>query len=395
MIARIREYRSHREALAEWKRFNVDIPVEGEEELRDLVFVFLEGGDADEVRRTEFLAEELGGDAFRCDSEALTRSLLVFEAGVLRSEACRRSTEPGIDMVKMALTSFRRTDTPSIQWNRGRLDFDRTKVMGVLNLTPDSFSDGGKHLGTEVALRHALQMVEEGADIIDVGGESTRPGAEEIAPEDELRRIMPLVRALVPSTDALISIDTRHWQVAQEALASGVEIINDVSGLRDPKMAALAAETGAPVILMHMQGDPKTMQTSPYYEDVVGDISQFFQERLDVAVAVGVKKERVILDPGLGFGKTVEHNLQILNRLHEFRSLGMPILIGASRKGFIGKVSGMDGGRLEGSLAAASAAVMNGANIVRAHDVKETVRAVRLIDAIRGGLEPRPFPGPT
>jgi len=388
MIARVREYHSHREALVEWKRFNIAVPVEDEGEMRDLVFVFLEGAEADEVRRTEFLVEELGGDAFRCDSETHVRSLLVFEMGVLRSETCRRSTEPGIDKVRLALSNYRRTETPPMKWNRGRLDFDRTLVMGVLNLTPDSFYDGGKHLDAKVALQRAIQMVDEGADIIDIGGESTRPGAEEVAPDEELRRVMPLIRELVPSTDALISIDTRHWQVAQEALAKGVDMINDVTGLRNPEMAGLAAETGAPVIVMHMQGDPKTMQAAPDYEDVVGDISLFFNEQLDSAMAVGVDRDRVILDPGLGFGKTIEHNLQILDRLREFRSLGLPILVGASRKGFIGKVSGMEGGRLEGSLAAASAAILNGANIVRVHDVKETVRAVRMIDAIRGGLEP-------
>jgi dihydropteroate synthase len=382
MIARVREYLSYREALAEWKGFNIAPPIEDEGELRDLSFIFLEGKDADEVRRSEFLAEELGGDAFRCDSETHVRSMLVFEAGVLRSEACRRSKEPGIDPIRDALECYRRTETSPINWNRGRLDFERTLVMGVLNVTPDSFSDGGRFLGKETALHRAIQMVEEGADIIDIGGESTRPGAEEISVEEELERIMPLIRELVPSTDALISIDTRHWQVAREALANGVDLINDVSGLREPNMMEVAAETGAPVILMHMRGDPKTMQDAPSYEDVVGDISLFFNDRLGAAVAAGVKRDRVILDPGLGFGKTVEHNLQILDRLREFRSFGRPILIGASRKGFIGKISGPEG-RLEGSLAAASAAIINGANIVRVHDVKETVRAVRLIDAIR------------
>jgi dihydropteroate synthase len=382
MIARVREYLSYREALAEWKGFNIAPPIEDEGELRDLSFIFLEGKDADEVRRSEFLAEELGGDAFRCDSETHVRSMLVFEAGVLRSEACRRSKEPGIDPIRDALECYRRTETSPINWNRGRLDFERTLVMGVLNVTPDSFSDGGRFLGKETALHRAIQMVEEGADIIDIGGESTRPGAEEISVEEELERIMPLIRELVPSTDALISIDTRHWQVAREALANGVDLINDVSGLREPNMMEVAAETGAPVILMHMRGDPKTMQDAPSYEDVVGDISLFFNDRLGAAVAAGVKRDRVMLDPGLGFGKTIEHNLQILDRLREFRSFGRPILIGASRKGFIGKISGPEG-RLEGSLAAASAAIINGANIVRVHDVKETVRAVRLIDAIR------------
>ncbi len=382
MIARIRDYNSYSEALAEWKRFNIAPPLDGDDEMRDLMFVFVEGDDASEVDRAEFLAEELGGDAFRCDSEAHIRSLLVFETGALRSQACARGSEQPNDIIRTALENYRRTDTPAIKWNRGRIDFERTLVMGILNITPDSFSDGGKFLGKEAALQRALQMVEEGADIIDIGGESTRPGAEGITPEAELERVMPVIRELVPSTDALVSIDTRHWQVAREALANGVDMINDVSGLREPKMVELAAETGAPVVLMHMQGDPRTMQAAPHYEDVVGDISLFFQERLREAKAAGVKTDRVILDPGLGFGKTFEHNIQILGRLREFRSFGSPILIGSSRKGFVNKISGSEG-RLEGSLAAASAAILNGANIVRVHDVKETVRAVRMIDAIR------------
>ncbi len=388
MIARVREYHSYREAMAEWKLFNIIPPVEDEGEMHDLVFIFLEGDDTDEVRRTEFMAEELGGDAFRCDSEARTRSLLVFEAGALGSPGCRGSSEADIDPVRVALENFRRTETPPIEWNRGRLDFERTLIMGILNVTPDSFSDGGKYFGKEVAVQRALQMAEEGADIIDIGGESTRPGAEGIAPEEELRRVLSVIQEIVPSTDALISIDTRHWQVAKEALANGANLINDVSGLRQKEMMSLAAETGAPVILMHMLGEPKTMQASPYYEDVVGDLSLFFQERLDAAVAAGVKRDRVVLDPGLGFGKTLEHNLQILGRLREFKSLGQPILVGASRKNFIGKISESDEHRLEGGLAAASAAILNGANIVRVHDVKETVRAVRLIDGIRGLRRP-------
>jgi dihydropteroate synthase len=390
MIARIREYHSYREALDEWKRFNIVPPVEEEDEMHNLVFVFLEGSETDGISRMEFLAEELGGDAFRCDSKAHVRSLLLFETGVLRAQACGNGDMPSIDPIRNALRNYRRSEMPSIQWDQGRLDFERTIVMGILNVTPDSFSDGGKYLDKEAALKRALQMVEEGADIIDIGGESTRPGAEEITPGKELERILPVIRELVPSIDALISVDTRHWQVAKEALACGADMINDVSGLRQAKMVDLAAETGVPVILMHMLGDPKTMQVAPCYEDVVGDISLFFQERLDAAAAAGVKRERVVLDPGLGFGKTFEHNLEILARLREFRSLGQPILVGASRKSFIGKISGSEEGRLEGSLAAASAAILNGANIVRVHDVNETVRTVRLIDGIRGQKRFRP-----
>jgi hypothetical protein len=183
MIARVREYHSYEEASTEWKRLNISPPVDDGDEMRELVFLFLEGDDPDEVGRMELLAEELGGEAVRCDSEAHTRSLLILETGALRSQACHGSSEPGIDPIRDAIQNYRRTGTPSIHWNRGRLDFDRTLVMGILNVTPDSFSDGGRYLGKAAALQRGLQMVEEGADIVDIGGESTRPGAEEIAPD--------------------------------------------------------------------------------------------------------------------------------------------------------------------------------------------------------------------
>ncbi len=260
---------------------------------------------------------------------------------------------------------------------------ERTHVMGVLNVTPDSFSDGGRYLDPERAVERGVGMVEEGADIIDVGGESTRPGASPVLASVEMRRVLPVVRALAQRVRAPISIDTTKPEVARAALDAGAQIINDVSGLRRREMAALAASSGAPVVLMHMRGTPRTMQRDPVYDDVVAEIYRFFGRRMELAEAEGVDPERVILDPGIGFGKTVEHNLELIARLGELRGLGRPIMVGVSRKSFIGKILDLPvGERLEGSLAASVAAVLNGATIIRAHDVRESVRAARVADAI-------------
>jgi dihydropteroate synthase len=260
--------------------------------------------------------------------------------------------------------------------------------MGVLNVTPDSFSDGGRYLDKGKAVERALEMVEEGADIIDVGGESTRPGADEVDVEEEMRRTVPVIEELRSRLDVPISIDTRHHQVAQEALEAGAQIINDVSGLQDRNMIELAARRGAGVVMMHMLGEPQTMQDQPTYDDVVGDISLFLEERMQRAREGGVDPARILLDPGLGFGKSLDHNLQIVVRLREFRCLGRGMLVGASRKSFIGKVLGQEvTGRKEGSLAIASIAIMNGASVVRAHDVKETKMVARMVDAVQRAQE--------
>ncbi|MGQ9582947.1 MAG: dihydropteroate synthase [Thermoplasmatota archaeon] len=260
---------------------------------------------------------------------------------------------------------------------------ERTHIMGVLNVTPDSFSDGGRFLDPERAVERGVRMAEEGADIIDVGGESTRPGAPPVPASVEMRRVLPVVRALAQKVRVPISVDTVKPEVARAALEAGAGMINDVSGLRRREMAALAASSGAPVVLMHMRGTPRTMQLDPVYGDVVGEIHRFFRRRMELAAGEGIDTERVILDPGIGFGKTVEHNLELLARLGEFRGLGRPLLVGVSRKSFLGKLLDLPvGERLEGSLAAAVAAVLNGATIIRAHDVRESVRAVRVADAI-------------
>jgi len=256
--------------------------------------------------------------------------------------------------------------------------------MGILNVTPDSFSDGGKFLALEKAVAHGLQMVEEGADIIDIGGESTRPGAKPAQASEEIARTVPVIKKLREKTGTLISIDTQKAEVARAALTAGADIINDISALADPGMAAVAAETGAGLVLMHMQGTPETMQNNPRYDDVVSNVWNFLEERMNFAVARGVAPEQIALDPGLGFGKTDEHNLALLKGIPQLAAAGRPVLVGASRKSFIGRILG--GGtdeRLAGSLAIAAFAVLRGAHILRVHDVKESCDAARLVDTLQ------------
>lgn len=269
----------------------------------------------------------------------------------------------------------------------GRYEYDlstRTLVMGILNVTPDSFSDGGKFLEYSAALSQAKKMVEEGVDIIDIGGESSRPGAEPVSLKEELARVIPVIESLAPEIERPISIDTYKAEVARQALDAGADMVNDISGLRmDEKMAQLVAERNVPVVIMHIQGTPRNMQDNPQYEDVVGEIIAFFRERIEVALEAGVKKERIIIDPGIGFGKTVEHNLQIMHSLSQFKSLGRPILLGTSRKSFIGAVLDLSvEERLEGTAATLAYGISQGADIIRVHDVKEAVRVARMTDAI-------------
>jgi dihydropteroate synthase len=263
----------------------------------------------------------------------------------------------------------------------------RPLVMGILNLTPDSFSDGGRHESPEAGLKHALEMVADGADIIDVGGESSRPGASPVQPEEELRRVIPTIEKIREKTDVCLSIDTYRAETAAAALDAGADIVNDISALRwDEKMAALVGERKAPVVLMHMKGRPGDMQDSPSYEDCPGEISEFFAERIQYATDAGIDKGKLILDPGIGFGKRLSDNLDILRNLSRFRELGLPLLIGTSRKAFIGMLTPGESAvseRLGGSVAAAVASVMNGADIVRVHDVAPTVEALRVIQGIR------------
>ncbi|MCL4503598.1 MAG: dihydropteroate synthase [Deltaproteobacteria bacterium] len=248
----------------------------------------------------------------------------------------------------------------------------RPLIMGILNVTPDSFADHGAHFDQKAALAHARELVAAGADILDIGGESTRPYAEPVPLEEELRRVIPVIEAIAPEIGIPISIDTYKAPVAQAALAVGAVIINDISALRfDPDMASLAASAKAPVILMHMQGSPRDMQRDPHYDDLMGEITAFFRERLEFAIGRGIAQELLVLDPGLGFGKTRDHNLEILRRLEIFLELGCPLLVGPSRKAFIGHLTGEPAGpeRDVGTLAALLAAVQHGARIVRTHNV--------------------------
>ncbi len=257
-------------------------------------------------------------------------------------------------------------------------------VMGVLNLTPDSFYDGGRYTTTQLAVSRALEMVEEGADIIDIGGESSRPGARSVSLDEELARIVPVVEALAARSDVLISVDTTKSAVARAAIDSGATIINDISALRfDPEMGRVMAQAGVYLVLMHMQGTPETMQQDPRYEDPVSEIKGYLRERMDAAISAGIEREHLIVDPGIGFGKRLSHNLEILRRLSEFEDLGVPILVGLSRKSFLGEILDLPTSeRLEGTIAANAIAIVNGADIIRVHDAKEGRRtadvAVRL-----------------
>jgi len=266
-----------------------------------------------------------------------------------------------------------------LQWS------DRPLIMGILNVTPDSFSDGGKYVTREKAVDHALKMVEDGADIIDVGGESSRPFSRPISTDDELKRVVPVIESLRERSNIPISVDTCKARVAEESCLAGADIVNDISGLRyDPEMADMVSTAKVKVIIMHMKGLPETMQTAPYYDDVISEICTFFQERIQFSAVKGIDQDNIILDPGIGFGKRVEDNLKIIKHIDVFKRFGLPVLVGTSMKGFIGKITeSTRKGRIEGTLASISISVWNGADIVRVHDVKKAKKVVLLTDAIR------------
>jgi len=274
----------------------------------------------------------------------------------------------------------------SIKAGRFQLNLgERTYIMGILNITPDSFSDGGRFFDRpEEAIEYALKMEEEGADIIDIGGESTRPGAKPVSLKEELRRVIPVIKILSKRLKIPISIDTRKAKVAKEAIEAGASIVNDVSGLRyDEEMRKIVAYYKVPLIIMHMKGNPQTMQRNPFYKDLISEIIDFLEKRINLAEEAGISRENIIIDPGIGFGKTVEHNLMILKNLYQFKVLGRPILIGTSRKSFIGKILNLDvNERLYGTISSCCLAVLKGANILRVHDVKEVKEAINLLDAI-------------
>jgi dihydropteroate synthase len=269
------------------------------------------------------------------------------------------------------------------------LDLSRPQVMGVLNVTPDSFSDGGDFFDPQRALDHALQMQEQGAAVIDIGGESTRPGAAPVSASDELQRVIPVIDALQAQLAVPISIDTRKPAVMQAAVAAGAGLINDVNALRAPGALEAAAASAVPVCLMHMRGDPRTMQADPHYADVVEEVKVFLLQRVAACEAAGIGRRRLLLDPGFGFGKTVQHNLQLLARLEELATPGLPIVVGLSRKSMIGKLLDLDiAERLPASIALAVLAVERGAHLVRAHDVAATWQALQMQAAVQR-VQPR------
>lgn len=281
-----------------------------------------------------------------------------------------------------------------IEWGSHILELgERTLVMGIVNVTPDSFSDGGKFFSYDTAVAQGRKLAEEGADILDIGGESSRPFSEPVSAEEELRRVLPVIETLAETISIPISIDTTKAVVARRALEAGASIINDISALRiDADMPAVAVEYGVPIVLMHMLGTPKTMQVSPVYNDVISDIKFFLSDAIDRAGKAGIAREKIVVDPGIGFGKTVEHNLLLIRHLQEFISLGVPVLIGPSRKAFIRNILKDPSSKdiqpdlpvVEiGTQAAVAASVLNGAHIVRAHNVANTVATVKIIDSIK------------
>lgn len=271
------------------------------------------------------------------------------------------------------------------------LVLDRTRVMGIVNVTPDSFSDGGLHASVDAAVAHGLRLAEEGADILDVGGESTRPGAAEVPVEEELRRVVPVIERLARQTSVPISVDTCKPEVMRAAVEAGAGMINDVCALRREGALDTAAALGVPVVLMHMRGEPRTMQDDPRYDDVVAEVHRFLAERVFAAELAGIPKKRLVVDPGFGFGKTTAHNLALLAQLERFTELGVPVLAGLSRKRSIGELTGREvpAERVAGSVAAHLVAAQRGARIVRVHDVAATVDALRVWEAVAAVPAPR------
>ena len=276
-------------------------------------------------------------------------------------------------------------------WKNYKFDFtERTYVMGILNVTPDSFSDGGLYFDKAKAIEQALKMEREGADIIDVGGESTRPGAEKISTKEEIKRVVPVIEAIAKKIKIPVSIDTYKSEVAKAALSAGASLINDISGLRfDRKMPSLIAKNKVPVCIMHIKGTPRDMQANPAYVALIPEIVDYLHEGIEIARGAGIADDKIIIDPGLGFGKTLEHNLEIIKRLNEFTGFEKPILLGPSRKSFIGSLLGglPADERFEGTTSAVAIGIFNGANIIRVHDVKAMVRVARIADGVRKGVK--------
>jgi dihydropteroate synthase len=347
------------------------------------------------IIKQEMLA--VGGDAavargtVACSIPA-TDVVLMGTQKQLRRFAAKITRQPfGLSMLAVSVAKFlENIDKQTHILKTARRDItlgDRTLVMGIVNVTPDSFSDGGRYLATDQAIAHALRLVDEGADILDFGGESSRPGALPVSPEEELARVVPVIEAVAGKVETPLSVDTTKAAVARAAIDAGAEIVNDISSLRfDEQMPAVVAGTGAAVILMHMRGTPVDMQAGDLtYTSLWGEILRFLEERVAAVQKVGIEERRLVVDPGLGFGKSFADNFQILRDLHECRVLGVPVLVGPSRKAFIGRITGgTPAERTEGTVAAVTAAIMNGADIVRVHEVGTMKKAAAVADAIRG-----------
>jgi dihydropteroate synthase len=391
-MARVRHYFSYDEALAEWRRFG--LPESFMDRRRMLGNICVIEDDLSPERAQELIKviKERSGEAQLCRKLKRPKVIIVgpphfYEQLAMAFGSDSHLLEGIIDAVR----NYHQEHTLPVPFGRRELRFDHPLVMGILNLTPDSFSDGGNYSDTEKAVQRAREMVQQGADIIDIGAESTRPGALEVSEAEELKRLMPVLHELTKVCKVPLSIDTRHPGVAEVALKAGANIINDVSGLRNDEMLETLHRFDAPVIAMHMSGEPATMQNDVRYDDLIGDIFSDMENMVRRARTAGIKDDKVILDPGIGFGKNVEQNLEIIRRFREFRSLGRPLMFGASRKSFIGAVTGgSTEQRLEGSLAAAILAVDQGANIVRVHDVAETVKALKMVHAVLS-QQNRPF----
>lgn len=273
-----------------------------------------------------------------------------------------------------------------LQCGKHQLDLSRPHIMGILNITPDSFSDGGQYNTLDAALHRAGNMLEAGASLLDVGGESTRPGAQAVSPQQELDRVAPLVEALVKNFDCIVSVDSSTPQVMTESAALGAGLLNDVRALQREGALEAAAQTGLPVCLMHMRGEPQTMQDAPHYDDMAAEVAAFLQQRVDAWVVAGISRERIVLDPGFGFAKTLQHNLELFSRLPELHALNLPLLVGVSRKSMIGSVLDKPvDQRLYGSLALAVMALERGGKIIRVHDVAQTMDALKMFEAVQTG----------
>ena len=384
-MARVRTYATYDEAVTEWRRNGIPEEFIDRKRLFGRTIVFRDDLSSADAEKLVGLVRAAGEDAFVCRKAKSPRVMVTCKPSFFDQISVNEG-ELG-ELARPLADAFMKFNSDYVQPLRLRkreLRFDRTLVMGILNVTPDSFSDGGSYGSTDEAVGRGIAMVEEGADIIDIGGESTRPGALPVSIEEEMSRVIPVIKGLAPSLKVPISIDTRHAEVARKAIELGAEIVNDVAGLSGPGMIQVLKETGAAAVVMHMRNEPGDMQSNTVYDDIVGDIGTFLASRVESAERAGIDPSRIAIDPGIGFGKDVKGNLDIIRRLREFRSYGRPIMVGASRKAFIGKIVG--GGpkeRMTGSLIAASAAIMNGANIIRAHDVAETVKIARMADAIR------------